>query len=157
MTRWGSSSPSSIDEIVRFASLTQTDLERIVRIQLDIWRKRLADRRIGLDVTDAAMAHLAREGFDPAFGARPLKRIIQREIGDPAAVLLLEGKVQDGGTIPVDAPPCGEGLTVTVCGASGTARRVWLVRGPGWKFQTTEPRSALAASHPLTPIVWRDQ
>ena len=91
-----------IDEIVRFASLTQTDLERIVRIQLDIWRGRLADRRIGLDVTDAAMAHLAREGFDPAFGARPLKRIIQREIGDRAAVLLLEGKVQDGGTIHVD-------------------------------------------------------
>ena len=45
------------------------------------------------------MAHLAREGFDPAFGARPLKRIIQREIGDPAAMLLLEGKVADGGTI----------------------------------------------------------
>ena len=49
------------------------------------------------------MAHLATEGFDPAFGARPLKRIIQREIGDPAAVLLLEGKVADGGTIRVDA------------------------------------------------------
>ena len=103
-----------IDEIVRFSSLAQTDLERIVRIQLDIWRGRLADRRIGLDVSDAAMAHLAREGFDPAFGARPLKRIIQREIGDRAAVLLLEGKVQDGGTIHVDMSPSGEGLDVTV-------------------------------------------
>ena len=57
------------------------------------------------------MAHLAREGFDPAFGARPLKRIIQREIGDRAAMLLLEGKVLDGGTIHVDATD-GE-LTVT--------------------------------------------
>ena len=58
------------------------------------------------------MAHLARDGFDPAFGARPLKRIIQREIGDPAAVLLLEGKVTDGGTIRVDAAPDGT-LSVT--------------------------------------------
>ena len=66
------------------------------------WRTRLADRRITLEVSDEAMAHLAREGFDPAFGARPLKRIIQREIGDPAAVLLLEGKVVEGGVIAVD-------------------------------------------------------
>ena len=61
--------------------------------------ERLAERRIELEVTPEAMAHLAREGFDPAFGARPLKRIIQREIGDAAAMLLLEGKVADGGAI----------------------------------------------------------
>jgi ATP-dependent Clp protease ATP-binding subunit ClpB len=91
-----------IDEIIRFRSLTESDLARIVEIQLAVWRKRLADRRIGLDVSDGAMAHLATEGFDPAFGARPLKRVIQREIGDPAAVLLLEGKVTDGGVIKVD-------------------------------------------------------
>ena len=101
-----------VDEIIRFQSLTEGDLEKIVGIQLDTWRRRLAERRIELDITEAAMAHLAREGFDPAFGARPLKRIIQREIGDRAAMLLLEGKVLDGGTIHVDAGPDGE-LAVT--------------------------------------------
>ncbi len=100
-----------VDEIIRFKSLTEADLAKIVDIQLEQWRRRLGERRIELDVTPAAMAHLAREGFDPAFGARPLKRIIQREIGDQAAVLLLEGKVQDGGTLHVDVTD-GE-LTVT--------------------------------------------
>ena len=92
-----------VDEIIRFQALTEADLATIVDIQLDRWRSRLAERRIELDITPAAVAHLAREGFDPAFGARPLKRIIQREIGDQAAMLLLEGKVGDGGTIHVDA------------------------------------------------------
>jgi ATP-dependent Clp protease ATP-binding subunit ClpB len=96
-----------VDEIIRFKALTESDLTKIVEIQLERWRERLAERRIALEVTPEAMAHLARDGFDPAFGARPLKRIIQREIGDPAAVLLLEGKVTDGGTIHVDATPDG--------------------------------------------------
>ena len=100
-----------IDEIIRFKALTEADLAKIVDIQLDRWRERLAERRIELDVTTAAMEHLAREGFDPAFGARPLKRIIQREIGDQAAVLLLEGKIQDGGTLHVDVVEGG--LTVS--------------------------------------------
>jgi ATP-dependent Clp protease ATP-binding subunit ClpB len=91
-----------VDEIIRFRSLTAGDLTRIVDLQLRIWRDRLAQRRIDLVVSDEAMALLATEGFDPAFGARPLKRVIQREIGDPAAMLLLEGKVADGGTITVD-------------------------------------------------------
>ncbi len=91
-----------VDEIIRFRPLDEHDLERIVEIQLERWRDRLAERRIELDVTPEAMAHLAKEGFDPAFGARPLKRIIQREIGDAAAMLLLEGKVADGGGITVD-------------------------------------------------------
>jgi ATP-dependent Clp protease ATP-binding subunit ClpB len=100
-----------VDEIIRFQPLTEGDLAQIVGIQLDTWRRRLAERRIELDISTAAMAHLAREGFDPAFGARPLKRIIQREIGDRAAMLLLEGKVLEGGTIHVDADDTG--LTVT--------------------------------------------
>ena len=91
-----------VDEIIRFRSLDEADLARIVEIQLARWRDRLAERRIELEVTPEAMAHLAKEGFDPAFGARPLKRIIQREIGDAAAMLLLEGKVADGGSIHVD-------------------------------------------------------
>ncbi|HET9665283.1 MAG TPA: AAA family ATPase, partial [Desertimonas sp.] len=91
-----------VDEIISFGSLTAEDLTSIVALQLAVWRDRLAQRRIALEVSDAAMKLLATEGFDPAFGARPLKRVIQRQIGDPAAMLLLEGKVADGGTISVD-------------------------------------------------------
>ena len=92
-----------VDDIIRFRSLTEADLERIVGIQLERLRSRLTARRITLDVDESAMAQLAREGYDPAFGARPLKRIIQREIGDPASVLILDGSVVDGDTIAVTA------------------------------------------------------
>ena len=91
-----------VDEFIRFRSLTEADLGRIVTIQLERLWQRLADRRITLVVSEAAMAHLAHEGYDPAFGARPLKRVIQRAIGDPAAVLILDGKVAEGGTLTVD-------------------------------------------------------
>ncbi|MEO6627565.1 MAG: AAA family ATPase [Aquihabitans sp.] len=97
-----------IDEIVRFRSLTEGDLSHIVEIQLAGLRHRLAQRRINLDVTDAAEALMAREGFDPAFGARPLTRVIQREISDRLALLVLEGKVADGTTVTVDANEQGE-------------------------------------------------
>jgi ATP-dependent Clp protease ATP-binding subunit ClpB len=100
-----------IDEIVRFRSLTTDDLSHIVDIQVAGLRGRLAQRRMDLVVTSAAEEALAREGFDPAFGARPLKRVIQREIGDKLAVLLLEGKAADGDTVTVDAAADG---TVTV-------------------------------------------
>jgi ATP-dependent Clp protease ATP-binding subunit ClpB len=96
-----------IDEIVRFRSLTADDLSHIVEIQLAGLRQRLAARRIDLVVTPEAEHALAREGFDPAFGARPLKRVIQREIGDRLAVKLLDGSVSDGDTVTVDAD--GEG------------------------------------------------
>ena len=92
-----------IDDIVRFRSLTEDDLARIVEIQLAGLRARLAERRIGLEVTPAAEALLAREGFDPAFGARPLKRVIQREVGDKLAIEILEGRIADGATVTVDA------------------------------------------------------
>ena len=99
-----------VDDIIRFRALTEADLEHIVRVQLTHLRKRLADRRIDLDIDDAAMAQLAREGFDPAFGARPLKRVIQREIGDPASLLILGGEVAEGASIVVRAG--GDGLSV---------------------------------------------
>jgi ATP-dependent Clp protease ATP-binding subunit ClpB len=102
-----------VDDIIRFRSLTEADLEHIVKIQLESVRQRLADRRITLDVDDGAMAQLAREGFDPAFGARPLKRVIQREIGDKASMLILGGDVVEGGTIAVRAGGPDEGLLVT--------------------------------------------
>ncbi len=92
-----------IDEIIRFRSLTQEDLAHIVIIQLEKLRERLLARRITLEVTPAAVALLAAVGFDPDFGARPLKRVIQREIGDRASVLILEGKVGDDSAIIVDA------------------------------------------------------
>jgi ATP-dependent Clp protease ATP-binding subunit ClpB len=100
-----------IDDIIRFRSLTEADLARIVTIQIERLQTRLAERRIGLNVTEPALEALAREGYDPAFGARPLKRVIQREIGDRAAVLILEGKVHEGGSIVVDV--VGDGLTVS--------------------------------------------
>jgi ATP-dependent Clp protease ATP-binding subunit ClpB len=111
-----------VDDIIRFRPLTEDDLRQIVEIQLARVRQRLADRRINLEVTDDAMALLAHEGFDPAFGARPLKRVIQREIGDRAAVLILEGKASEGATIRVGASaaegadPHGQVLDVTVVG-----------------------------------------
>jgi ATP-dependent Clp protease ATP-binding subunit ClpB len=92
-----------IDEIVRFRELTEDDLAHIVEIQLRGLRDRLASRRIGLEVTDAAMAALAHQGYDPAFGARPLKRVIQRELADTLAVQILDGKVGEGDTVTVDA------------------------------------------------------
>jgi ATP-dependent Clp protease ATP-binding subunit ClpB len=100
-----------IDDIVRFRPLTEADLTAIVDIQLRALADRLAGRRITLEVTDAAKAVLAKEGYDPAFGARPLKRVIQREIGDRLAIALLEGRFAEGDTVVVDAAPDG-GLTI---------------------------------------------
>jgi ATP-dependent Clp protease ATP-binding subunit ClpB len=93
-----------IDEIVQFRALTEADLEAVVDIQLRGLSRRLADRRLKLDVTGAAEAWLARRGYDPVFGARPLKRLIQRQISDPLALALLEGRYSDGDTVVVDAP-----------------------------------------------------
>jgi len=96
-----------IDDIVRFRSLTTDDLSRIVEIQLQGLRKRLAARRITLIVTPEAEHALARDGFDPAFGARPLKRVIQREIGDALAIRLLDGSVVEGDEVRVDVDDDG--------------------------------------------------
>ncbi|MGZ4682010.1 MAG: AAA family ATPase, partial [Acidimicrobiales bacterium] len=97
-----------VDDIVRFRELSREDLRRIVEIQLETLKARLADRRITLVVTDEAKDVLAREGFDPAFGARPLKRLIQREIGDRLAVAILDGRVADGDDVVVDVGAAGE-------------------------------------------------
>ena len=91
-----------VDDIIRFRSLTEADLTKIVTIQLAHLTDRMAARRIALTVSDTAMALLAHEGYDPSFGARPLKRVIQREIVDPAASLILEGRVTEGGAVSVD-------------------------------------------------------
>jgi ATP-dependent Clp protease ATP-binding subunit ClpB len=92
-----------IDEIVTFRSLTREDLAIIVGIQLTRLRTRLAERRLGLEVTDAAAHWLAERGFDPDYGARPLRRVIQRHVEDPLALALLEGAYKDGDLVVVDA------------------------------------------------------
>ena len=91
-----------IDEIVRFRSLSEADLSVIVEIQLGRLRDRLAERRLSLVVTPEAEAWLARAGYDPDFGARPLRRVLQRAIEDPLALALLEGKYGDGATVTVE-------------------------------------------------------
>ena len=91
-----------IDDIIRFRSLTEADLAIIVGIQLGRLRERLAQRHLVLEVKPAAASLLAHEGFDPAFGARPLKRVIQRRLEDPIALSILRGRFHDGDTITVD-------------------------------------------------------
>jgi ATP-dependent Clp protease ATP-binding subunit ClpB len=107
-----------IDEIVRFRSLTEADLEAVVDIQLAAMSRRLVERRLTLQVTDAAKVWLAHRGYDPAFGARPLKRLIQREISDPLAMALLEGRYIDGDTVTVEAPLGASGPVLTSGGLS---------------------------------------
>ncbi|MEP6630807.1 MAG: AAA family ATPase, partial [Lapillicoccus sp.] len=91
-----------LDEVVVFDPLTTEDLSRIVELQVQALATRLHDRRITLQVTDAAREWLAVTGYDPAYGARPLRRLVQREIGDRLAKALLSGEVRDGGTAVVD-------------------------------------------------------
>ncbi|MGH9117824.1 MAG: ATP-dependent Clp protease ATP-binding subunit [Acidimicrobiales bacterium] len=91
-----------IDEIIRFRALDRDDLRRIVDIQLRHLHDRLAARRVELEMSTAAKDLLAERGYDPAFGARPLKRLIQRELGDRIALAILEGKVNEGDVAVVD-------------------------------------------------------
>ncbi len=92
-----------LDEMIIFRRLTRDNMDGIVRIQLWLLEQRLAQRKITLDLDDKAMTWLADEGYDPVFGARPLKRVIQRALQDPLAEMLLSGEVLDGQTIHVSA------------------------------------------------------
>ena len=92
-----------VDEIIIFDRLTEDDLKKIVEIQLRRLIKRLEQQKITLDLSDSAKELLAREGYDPVYGARPLKRTIQKEILDPLSIDILEGKVREGQTVRVDA------------------------------------------------------
>ncbi|HSF98938.1 MAG TPA: AAA family ATPase, partial [Ornithinibacter sp.] len=91
-----------LDEVVLFDPLSRDELARIVHLQVRALGTRLRDRRITLEVTDDATAWLAEQGFDPAYGARPLRRLVQREIGDRLATALLAGSVRDGDAVTVD-------------------------------------------------------
>ncbi len=99
-----------LDEVVLFDALTPEELTRIVDLQLALLERRLAVRRISVEVTDEARRWLAGTGFDPAYGARPLRRLIQTSIGDPLARLLIGGEVTDGAGVRVDLAQDGSGL-----------------------------------------------
>ena len=86
-----------------FHSLGETEIAVIVRLQLELLRKRMAERDIGLELSDEAIAWIARTGFDPDYGARPLKRVIQKQVADPIAIGLLAGDYQPGDTVEISA------------------------------------------------------
>jgi ATP-dependent Clp protease ATP-binding subunit ClpB len=96
-----------LDEIILFHRLSREHMAAIVDIQLGRLRKLLADRRISIELDERARAHLADVGYDPVYGARPLKRAIQRELQNPLATMILQGQVGDGDTVRVGAGPSG--------------------------------------------------
>jgi ATP-dependent Clp protease ATP-binding subunit ClpB len=96
-----------LDETIIFERLTRADMDGIVEIQLGRLARRLAGRKIVLELDRDAKAWLADQGYDPVFGARPLKRVIQRALQDPLAEMLLSGDVLDGTVLPVTAGPGG--------------------------------------------------
>jgi ATP-dependent Clp protease ATP-binding subunit ClpB len=106
-----------VDEVIVFHALSEAHLMQIVDIQLGRLRQRLEERHITLELTDAAREHLVKIGYDPAYGARPLKRTIQKEVETALGRQLLEGKIRDGQTVLVDYRPGDDHLTFSVKGA----------------------------------------
>ena len=102
-----------LDEVVVFDALSRDDLAHIVELQVRAFASRLSDRRITLTVTDEAREWLAARGYDPAYGARPLRRLVQREIGDRLARALLAGEVRDGSTVTVGVDAAGDALVLS--------------------------------------------
>ena len=100
-----------VDDVIVFHSLTEADLTKIVEIQLGRLRDRLAERNIALILTAAAKAHIVKVGYDPAFGARPLKRVLQKEVETNLGRKLLQGEIKDGQTVTVDYDLSRDGLT----------------------------------------------
>ncbi|WP_116246398.1 ATP-dependent chaperone ClpB [Nocardiopsis sp. FIRDI 009] len=102
-----------LDDVIMFDALSTEDLTRIVDLQVERLRRRLADRRLELDVTPGAREWLALAGYDPNYGARPLRRLVQSSIGDPLARELLSGELAEGDTVVVDVDGANDGLIVT--------------------------------------------
>jgi ATP-dependent Clp protease ATP-binding subunit ClpB len=92
-----------IDEVIIFRPLGKETILKITDIQVEALRKRLSDRKIGIELTDKARAALGEKGYDPVYGARPLKRVIQREIQNPLAMRILSGEYREGDTVRIDA------------------------------------------------------
>jgi len=99
-----------LDDIILFNTLSRKNLKSIVNIQLNLLKKRLCDKKINIEVTDTALEFIVSHGYDPVYGARPLKRAIQRHIQDPLAMELLKGRFKEGDTIVVDNDPSGDRL-----------------------------------------------
>ena len=99
-----------LDDVLIFDGLNPDELVRIVDIQLEQLAKRLAQRRLQLEVSLPAKEWLSHRGFDPVYGARPLRRLVQQAIGDQLAKMLLAGDVHDGDIVPVNVSPDGETL-----------------------------------------------
>jgi ATP-dependent Clp protease ATP-binding subunit ClpB len=97
-----------VDDIVIFNNLGAAEIKRIVEIQIGLLQRRLAERKLSIELTERAKEIIAAEGFDPVYGARPLKRAIQKRIQDPLAYKLIEGEVREGDTVRIDATPAGE-------------------------------------------------
>ena len=102
-----------VDEIIVFHALSEEHLKQIVEIQLERLRPRLAERHIRIELTDAARTHLVRAGYDPTYGARPLKRALQKEIETPLGRLILKGEIRDGQTVVIDVDSAGTHLVFT--------------------------------------------
>src|SRR6185369_2279384 len=101
-----------LDDVLIFDALNPEELVQIVDIQLAQLQKRLAQRRLELEVSLPAKKWLADHGFDPVYGARPLRRLVQKAIGDQLAKMLLAGEVHDGDTVSVNVNPDGDGLVL---------------------------------------------
>jgi ATP-dependent Clp protease ATP-binding subunit ClpB len=101
-----------IDDIIIFDRLSDEELKKIVEIQLKRLVRRLENQKITLELSDAAKAFVASQGYDPVYGARPLKRAIQKYILDPLSMEILEGKIREGQTIQVDAKDRALGFSV---------------------------------------------
>jgi ATP-dependent Clp protease ATP-binding subunit ClpB len=111
-----------IDEIVFFKRLGRAEIDRIVGVQLKRLEKLLSDRRITIEIDDAAMHWLAERGYDPVYGARPLKRAIQKELQDPLARMILEGRIKDGEDVKVTVDQGSLALNGVPAGLIGKAR-----------------------------------
>jgi ATP-dependent Clp protease ATP-binding subunit ClpB len=110
-----------VDETIVFHALTEADLTQIVEIQLGHLRARLAERKITLTLTDEAKKHIVSVGYDPAYGARPLKRTLQKEVETPLARMMLKGDVRDGSAVTVDFDTKQDALSFTATGGESAA------------------------------------
>ena len=149
-----------LDEIILFRRLQRSDMAAIVAIQLEHLRKLLADRKIGLELDRSALEWLASEGYDSTYGARPLKRVIQRSLQNPLASLILEGAVKEGDTVHVSAGPRGPDDQRPV-GRGGVTNSCSRVRWRTWERAARNPSSRRllcvpkARHHRILPNVGR--
>ena len=111
-----------VDEIVLFNSLGMEQITFIVDIQLALLQKRLADRKLSFSLTDRAKEFIVQHGYDPVYGARPLKRAIQHYIQDPLALKILEGEFREGDTVSIDLDRAAQTLSFETAGKKRAAR-----------------------------------